>query len=142
MGWVDVEGSDQRGLRLVLVCVQTCEGNNLVSFRRQEYLKARFRAEETVTPTRAVKRNCIQLLGRKDMPVRGLPASHTNALDLVGVAWLGESHVHRARVGCPRDQREGRMTFSTVLVVGAGQMGGGIAQVIAASGREVFLYDP
>jgi 3-hydroxyacyl-CoA dehydrogenase len=29
-----------------------------------------------------------------------------------------------------------------VLVVGAGQMGGGIAQVLAASGREVVLADP
>ena len=28
-----------------------------------------------------------------------------------------------------------------VLVVGAGQMGGGIAQVMAASGRRVFLHD-
>jgi 3-hydroxybutyryl-CoA dehydrogenase len=31
--------------------------------------------------------------------------------------------------------------FEHVLVVGAGQMGGGIAQVMAASGRRVFLYD-
>jgi 3-hydroxybutyryl-CoA dehydrogenase len=31
--------------------------------------------------------------------------------------------------------------FEHVLVVGAGQMGGGIAQVIAASGRHVSLYD-
>ncbi|HSC92804.1 MAG TPA: 3-hydroxyacyl-CoA dehydrogenase NAD-binding domain-containing protein [Gaiellaceae bacterium] len=31
--------------------------------------------------------------------------------------------------------------FGHVLVVGAGQMGGGIAQVVAASGREVSLYD-
>jgi len=31
--------------------------------------------------------------------------------------------------------------FEDVLVVGAGQMGGGIAQVIAASGRHVALYD-
>jgi len=31
--------------------------------------------------------------------------------------------------------------FGHVLVVGAGQMGGGIAQVMAASGRRVFLYD-
>jgi 3-hydroxybutyryl-CoA dehydrogenase len=31
--------------------------------------------------------------------------------------------------------------FEHVLVVGAGQMGGGIAQVVAASGRRVFLYD-
>jgi 3-hydroxybutyryl-CoA dehydrogenase len=29
-----------------------------------------------------------------------------------------------------------------VLIVGAGQMGGGIAQVVAASGRRVSLYDP
>jgi 3-hydroxybutyryl-CoA dehydrogenase len=29
-----------------------------------------------------------------------------------------------------------------LLVVGAGQMGGGIAQVVAASGRRVSLYDP
>jgi len=31
--------------------------------------------------------------------------------------------------------------FEQVLVVGAGQMGGGIAQVVAASGRHVSLYD-
>ena len=33
------------------------------------------------------------------------------------------------------------MIFEHVLVVGAGQMGGGIAQVVAASGRRVSLYD-
>src|SRR6476469_10251998 len=33
------------------------------------------------------------------------------------------------------------MDFDHVLVVGAGQMGGGIAQVVAASGRHVSLYD-
>jgi 3-hydroxybutyryl-CoA dehydrogenase len=33
------------------------------------------------------------------------------------------------------------MTFDRVLVAGAGQMGSGIAQVVAASGREVLLYD-
>ncbi len=34
------------------------------------------------------------------------------------------------------------MRFEQVLVVGAGQMGGGIAQVVAASGRRVSLHDP
>src|SRR5262252_10115909 len=34
------------------------------------------------------------------------------------------------------------MDFERVLVVGAGQMGGGIAQVVAASGRRVSLHDP
>ena len=34
-----------------------------------------------------------------------------------------------------------QMKFEDVLVVGAGQMGGGIAQVVAASGRHVSLYD-
>ena len=34
------------------------------------------------------------------------------------------------------------MEFPRVLVVGAGQMGGGIAQVLAASGRRVLLHDP
>ncbi|HLY85623.1 MAG TPA: 3-hydroxyacyl-CoA dehydrogenase NAD-binding domain-containing protein [Gaiellaceae bacterium] len=34
------------------------------------------------------------------------------------------------------------MEFEHVLVVGAGQMGGGIAQVVAASGRHVSLHDP
>jgi 3-hydroxybutyryl-CoA dehydrogenase len=34
------------------------------------------------------------------------------------------------------------MEFERVLVVGAGQMGGGIAQVVAASGRRVSLHDP
>jgi 3-hydroxybutyryl-CoA dehydrogenase len=33
------------------------------------------------------------------------------------------------------------MTFEHVLVVGAGQMGGGIAQVVAATGRRVSLLD-
>ena len=33
------------------------------------------------------------------------------------------------------------MAIERVLVVGAGQMGGGIAQVVAASGRQVLLYD-
>src|SRR5262245_52925899 len=33
------------------------------------------------------------------------------------------------------------MAFERVLVVGAGQMGGGIAQVVAASGRRVSLHD-
>jgi 3-hydroxybutyryl-CoA dehydrogenase len=33
------------------------------------------------------------------------------------------------------------MKFEHVLVVGAGQMGGGIAQVVAASGRRVSLFD-
>jgi len=32
--------------------------------------------------------------------------------------------------------------FAHVLVVGAGQMGAGIAQVVAASGRDVSLHDP
>ena len=34
------------------------------------------------------------------------------------------------------------MELEHVLVVGAGQMGGGIAQVVAASGRAVSLHDP
>jgi 3-hydroxybutyryl-CoA dehydrogenase len=34
------------------------------------------------------------------------------------------------------------MRFKHVLVVGAGQMGAGIAQVMAASGRRVSLHDP
>src|SRR5690242_19981090 len=34
------------------------------------------------------------------------------------------------------------MEFPHVLVVGAGQMGGGIDQVVAASGRRVSLLDP
>jgi 3-hydroxybutyryl-CoA dehydrogenase len=33
------------------------------------------------------------------------------------------------------------VTFAHVLVAGAGQMGGGIAQVVAASGRRVSLHD-
>src|SRR4051794_34506199 len=40
------------------------------------------------------------------------------------------------RVGCAA------VKFEHVLVVGAGQMGAGIAQVVAASGRRVSLHDP
>src|SRR5687767_12538618 len=39
------------------------------------------------------------------------------------------------------DRVAGSMRFEHVLVVGAGQMGGGIAQVVAASGRRVSLHD-
>src|SRR5215208_8452781 len=35
----------------------------------------------------------------------------------------------------------GSVRFEHVLVIGAGQMGGGIAQVVAASGRRVSLHD-
>ncbi len=41
----------------------------------------------------------------------------------------------RATIACDT------MAFEHVLVVGAGQMGGGIAQVVAASGRRVSLHD-
>ena len=34
------------------------------------------------------------------------------------------------------------MEFEHVLVVGAGQMGAGIAQVVAVSGRRVTIHDP
>jgi 3-hydroxybutyryl-CoA dehydrogenase len=40
-----------------------------------------------------------------------------------------------ATIACPA------MAFEHVLVVGAGQMGAGIAQVVAASGRRVSLHD-
>jgi 3-hydroxybutyryl-CoA dehydrogenase len=40
-----------------------------------------------------------------------------------------------------RDDSLRAVEFPHVLVVGAGQMGGGIAQVVAASGRRVSLYD-
>ena len=44
--------------------------------------------------------------------------------------------------GAPALYAQRPMRFEHVLVVGAGQMGGGIAQVVAASGRRVSLHDP
>ena len=41
----------------------------------------------------------------------------------------------------PEAVRSGAVTFQHVLVVGAGQMGAGIAQVVAASGRRVSIHD-
>src|SRR4029079_5022954 len=49
-------------------------------------------------------------------------------------------HLLRRRPG-RRDPARGLVRFEHVLVVGAGPMGGGIAQVIAASGRRVSLHD-
>src|SRR5207244_12738512 len=43
---------------------------------------------------------------------------------------------------CWAGSRLRRVKFEHVLVVGAGQMGGGIAQIVAASGRRVSLHDP
>src|SRR5712692_12030464 len=40
-----------------------------------------------------------------------------------------------------RERRLAHVNFEHVLVVGAGQMGAGIAQVVAASGRRVSLHD-
>src|SRR5262249_14592841 len=53
-------------------------------------------------------------------------------------------HVRRRLDREPRARRAARasgVTFEHVLVVGAGQMGSGIAQVVAASGRRVSLHD-
>jgi 3-hydroxybutyryl-CoA dehydrogenase len=45
------------------------------------------------------------------------------------------------RTNAPLDVSLSAVPFQHVLVVGAGQMGGGIAQVVAASGRRVSLHD-
>src|SRR3954463_15336065 len=45
------------------------------------------------------------------------------------------------RTTAPLDVSLSAVPFQHVLVVGAGQMGGGIAQVFAASGRRVSLHD-
>src|SRR5947199_3096551 len=45
------------------------------------------------------------------------------------------------RTTAPLDVSLLAVRFQHVLVVGAGQMGGGIAQVVAASGRRVSLHD-
>src|SRR2546423_14599276 len=48
---------------------------------------------------------------------------------------LTSTYATRATIAC------GVVRFEHVLVVGAGQMGGGIAQVVAASRRRVSLHD-
>src|SRR3954447_5268090 len=63
------------------------------------------------------------------------PASCTPAIAAASAA-VAVLIVTRRRVGSRA------VTFEHVLVVGAGQMGGGIAQVVAASGRRVSLHDP
>src|SRR5205814_974110 len=45
------------------------------------------------------------------------------------------------RTTAPLDVSLSAVPFQHVLVVGAGQMGGGIAQVMAGSGRRVSLHD-
>src|SRR6266480_2804160 len=47
-----------------------------------------------------------------------------------------------SRTSTGRNVGSPAVRFEHVLVVGAGQMGGGIAQVVAASGRRVSLHDP
>src|SRR5215210_4190373 len=47
-----------------------------------------------------------------------------------------------AKAPAPEPQESPAARFQHVLVVGAGQMGSGIAQVVAASGRQVSLHDP
>jgi 3-hydroxybutyryl-CoA dehydrogenase len=54
----------------------------------------------------------------------------------LGLRALGRDVDHRAEA-----IRSAAVRFGHVLVVGAGQMGGGIAQVVAASGRRVSLHD-
>src|SRR5471030_2453495 len=46
------------------------------------------------------------------------------------------------RMTIPRRVGSDAVEVVHILVVGAGQMGGGIAQVVAASGRRVSLFDP
>ena len=61
---------------------------------------------------------------------------HADRLDRERVVGRSGPDVHVRRVGSRA------VKFEHVLVVGAGQMGGGIAQVVAASGRRVSLHDP
>src|SRR5438105_1037545 len=63
------------------------------------------------------------------------PRSCTRAIPSASVPVAVLMRIVR-RVGCRA------VKFEHVLVVGAGQMGGGIAQVVAASGRRVSLHDP
>ena len=58
-------------------------------------------------------------------------------------AGAAAEHERDRRLVTQADERGRLVTVDQhVLVVGAGQMGGGIAQVVAASGRRVSLYDP
>src|SRR5438552_8005736 len=68
------------------------------------------------------------------------PRSWTRAIPSASSPVAGLTRIER-RVGC-RAVQLGAVNFEHVLVVGAGQMGGGIAQVVAASGRRVSLHDP
>src|SRR5438094_10628803 len=68
------------------------------------------------------------------------PRSWTRAMPSASSPVAGLTRIER-RVGCRAVQFEA-VNFEHVLVVGAGQMGGGIAQVVAASGRRVSLHDP
>src|SRR5438105_2663373 len=63
------------------------------------------------------------------------PRSCTRAIPSASVPVAVLMRIVR-RVGCRA------VKFEHVLVVGAGQMGGGIAQVVASSGRRVSLHDP
>ncbi len=60
----------------------------------------------------------------------------------VGAPPASQGHATRsARRASSHRPRLRACRFEHVLVVGAGQMGGGIAQVVAASGRRVSLHD-
>ena len=75
-------------------------------------------------------------LRRQEPRVRLAPRLDLDAADLVGIGQRRDAHRrHRADVSLRL------VRFEHVLVVGAGQMGGGIAQVVAASGRRVSLHD-
>jgi 3-hydroxybutyryl-CoA dehydrogenase len=84
-----------------------------------------------------VDRQRSEILGREDVRIGLPPRFDVDASNLAGVRGPGRTDdcVHRATLpSC-------LMRFGRVLVVGAGQMGGGIAQVVAASGRDVLLHD-
>ena len=74
--------------------------------------------------------------GREDVAVGRLPAALLDRSIAGSVAGGCDAGLARRRVGSRA------VEFEHVLVVGAGQMGGGIAQVVAASGRRVSLHDP
>ena len=79
----------------------------------------------------------LEFLHRKHVPVRRLPGALLSAGDPGRILAGCSSDVHGSKGRLPA-----AVTFEHVLIVGAGQMGGGIAQVVAGSGRRVSLYDP
>src|SRR5688500_17977281 len=124
----------------------TARDTSIASTRRKRSPSTRARPSPTASSKRSVFSTRSALFGSHRSSRRRLTSSpyarRKRWRRVRGSSESALSHLPSCSAIVPRGTLASRLvSLDHVLVVGAGQMGGGIAQVLAASGRRVSLHD-